>query len=171
MGEMGAAEMKTKIACLALLTGLTAALPVWAEDRAARTPEMEIQAVGTYPIVYNVTGLRDDGGAGNAGIATTFHCTNPSPFLANVQIVIYNFDGTLKVNRAFQVDTRHTYTASTHSTVLYDEDAILNSGVLNQGYGQIRSDNANLLCAGEVVDASPNKKLAVTLIMRSARGE
>lgn len=159
--------MNRKIAFFALLTMLT--LPAGAADR---TGAKAIRApIGQFPIAYQLTGLRDDGSPSSSGVATTFHCTNPTAFPANVQFVIYNFDGTLAVNQTFSLTKFQTFTASTHNTVLYDEDVTLGSGVLNQGYVQLRSDNLGLLCGAEVVDASSRKNFAVTLLARSARGE
>lgn len=158
--------MSQKIGLLALCAILGAAMPAWAADR--HEAKATRAAINQFPILYSITGARDDGSADNTGIATTIHCTNPTRFTAQAQFVILNFNTTLAVNQTFAISKSRTFTASTHRTVIYDEDVSLASGVLNEGWIRIFSDNAQLLCSAEVVDAGPTPSFAVTLIARSA---
>lgn len=109
-------------------------------------------------IIYRFPGVRDNGGADNAGVATSFHCTNFSGVPENVRIVVRDFDGTLKGNMAFAVTHLSTLTVSTHPTALYS-DAQLASGNVAQGTAAIAATSINVICTAVTLDAasaSPN---------------
>jgi hypothetical protein len=154
-----------------LATSLLACGVASAGDRAGPEPAASRVPITSFPVVYQITGLRDDGGASNLGVATTIHCSNPTRFPAQVQFVTWQFNGAVVNNKTFTITRDRTFTASTHLTSLYAEDVSLATGPLLEGFMQIYSDNAQLLCSAEVLDASPNMNFVVGLPARSARGE
>src|SRR5262245_50821968 len=76
-------------------------------------------------IIYRFPGVRDDGGASEAGVATSFHCTNFSGVTENVRFATRNFDAALKSNVVRPVLHLTTITVSTHGTNAYFEDQTL----------------------------------------------
>jgi hypothetical protein len=109
-------------------------------------------------IIYRFPGVRDNGGADNTGVTTSFHCTNFSGVPETIRIVVRDFDGTLKANVPFVVIHLATLTASTHSATLYS-DAVLTTGVVAQGTAAIAATSINVICTAVTLDAasaSPN---------------
>jgi hypothetical protein len=70
-------------------------------------------------IIYRFPGVRDNGAADNAGVATVFHCTNFSGVAENIRFVTRDSAGNLLTNMVFNVTHLATMTASTHPTALY----------------------------------------------------
>jgi hypothetical protein len=99
--------------------------------------------------VYIFPGARDNGGGAGTGVATSVHCTNFSGATEKLLYVVLNFDSSTKANLNLNIGQAQTRTASTHDTVLYAENLILNTGVVNQGVIGISS-----VCTAQVLDAS-----------------
>src|SRR5262245_3506833 len=104
-------------------------------------------------IIYRFPGVRDNGGADNAGVTTSFHFTNFSGVPETIRIVVRDFDGTLKANVPFVVIHLATLTASTHPTALYS-DATLATGVVAQGTAAIAATSTNVICTAVTLDAA-----------------
>jgi len=104
--------------------------------------------------LYLYSGARDNGGGAGTGVATSVHCTNFSGATEKIQYVVLNFDSSTKANLTLNIGQAQTRTASTHDTVLYAEDLILNSGVVNQGVLGISATNINITCTAHTLDAS-----------------
>src|SRR5438067_1796891 len=79
--------------------------------------------------VYIFPGVRDNGGGAGTGVATSVHCTSFSGSTETLRFIVFNFDSSLKTNLNLNIGTAQSRTASTHDTVLYAEDLILNTGV------------------------------------------
>ena len=105
-------------------------------------------------IIYRFPGVRDDGGAANTGVATSFHCTNFSGVPENIRFVTRDFDGTLKSNFFLPVSHLSTLTASTHFTNAYFEGLGLNTGPVTQGTTAIAATSIDIICTCETIDAS-----------------
>ena len=141
---MSAIRSTTAIAAIAGLS-LAAILPA-----AAATTDTEV-------LIYRFPGVLDDGSAGQAGVATSIHCTNFSGAVENVRIVVRNFDGTIKANVSFPIGHLATKTASTHSAVLYTEDQVFNTGAVNQGTAAIAGTSLNIICTAVTINASSSQ--------------
>src|SRR5262245_25922279 len=67
-------------------------------------------------LIYRVVGVRDDGGAIFAGVATSLDCTNFSGATETVRFVARSFSGVLKANVTIQIAHLETRGVVTHHT-------------------------------------------------------
>ena len=67
---------------------------------------------------------------------------------------MFNFDSSIKANLNLNIGQDQTRTASTHDTVLYAEDLILNTGVVNQGSAIVGATSVDIVCTAQVLDAA-----------------
>jgi len=148
---MSAIRSTTAIAAVIASLSLATILPA-----AAATTDPEV-------IIYRFPGVLDDGSAGQAGVVTSFHCTNFSGAVENIRIVLRNFDSTLKANVSFPIGHLATKTASTHSSVLYTEDQVFNTGALNQGTAAIAATSVNIICTAVTISASSSQPTGFAL--------
>jgi hypothetical protein len=110
----------------------------------------------TFPsltTIYVGTGVRDDGGAADAGTATSFHCTNVSGATASLRFLVLNFNGTAVGNVTVFVGHGQTTTHSTHLTASYI-DGNLSTGPVIQGGINIESDQSGVFCSAVTISAS-----------------
>jgi hypothetical protein len=84
-------------------------------------------------IIYRFPGVRDDGGANNAGAATVFHCTNFSGAAENIRFVTRDFNTNLKSNVVQFIPHLGTRTGVTHFVNSYSADFNLATGDVRQG--------------------------------------
>src|SRR5688572_26541600 len=95
-----------------------------------------VEAATTDPMrnIYRVSGVRDNGGGVNSGVATSFHCTNFGPVTEKIKFIVRDKHGSVVGGRTVNVDSNETFTASTHHTLVFVEDAVFVSLlVINQG--------------------------------------
>ena len=104
--------------------------------------------------LYFFPGVRDNGGGAGTGVATSIHCVNFSGATEKLQYVVFNFDSSIKANLNLNIGQDQTRTASTHDTVLYAEDLILNTGVVNQGSAIVGATSVDIVCTAQVLDAA-----------------
>jgi hypothetical protein len=104
--------------------------------------------------LYFFPGLFDNGGAGQMGVASAFHCSNLSMTPQTVQVVVFNYNATVVANMSALIGAASTFTFATKDTALYSEDLILNTGVVYQGLGVILASNPSIVCTAQVLDAS-----------------
>src|SRR6185436_11756372 len=69
--------------------------------------------------IYRFTGLRDNGGAVNAGTATVLHCTNFSGSTETLRLQIRQFTGTVVKDNTFNVTHNYTFTIATHGVAAF----------------------------------------------------
>ena len=105
-------------------------------------------------LLYIYPSVRDNGGAAGTGVATSFHCTNVSGQTEKIQFIVFNFDSSTKANLPLNIGQLQQRTASTHDTVLYAEDLILNTGVVNQGTALLLATHTFIFCTAHILDAS-----------------
>jgi hypothetical protein len=105
-------------------------------------------------IIYRFSGVRDDGGVTNAGVATVFHCTNFSGQLENIRLVTRDTIGALRSNNLLPVDHLHTLTVMTHRPLAYPGGANVATGGIVQGTAAIAATSINIICTAETIDAS-----------------
>src|SRR5262245_7251000 len=124
----------------------------------------QAQGVGSTEIIlYRFPGVRDNGGAPNMGVATSFHCTNFSGATEIIRIVIRQFSGALVVNTAFDIAHLETVTASTHQNNLYSVSAVLGTGAINQGTAAIAATSTNISCTAMTADAASFSPVGISL--------
>src|SRR5204863_9955625 len=111
------------------------------------------------------SGARDNGGGAGTGVATSIHCTSLSDVMETLRYVVKNFDSSTKADLMINVGADQTRTASTHDTVLYAEDLILNTGVVNQGSIRVSSTSSNVFCTAQVLDAAAAVPAGIDLHM------
>src|SRR5262249_28741553 len=95
----------------------------------AAAPVAVAQNQLTY-LLYIFPGVFDNGGGGQLGVASAFHCSNVSGTPQTVQVVVYNFDSTILANKSALIGAASTFTFATKDTALYSEDLILNTGAV-----------------------------------------
>jgi hypothetical protein len=131
--------MKKFLAVFAAIT-LTAIFPVQAITFSLRT-------------IYVASGVTDDGGIINNGIATTVHCTNLSGKTATVRVAFYGATGTQIGSNTATIAHLVTRTISTHSVIYFNELA-LDTGAINQGVLNIGSTESGVFCSAMIVTAA-----------------
>ena len=115
-------------------------------------------------IIYRFPGVLDNGGAVNAGVATSIHCTNFSGATETVRFVTRGLDGNLRTNVTFNVVHLTTLTVSTHAAVAYeDSQSLLNTGVVRQGTIAVAATSINIICTAMTIDASTVVPIGVAL--------
>jgi hypothetical protein len=113
------------------------------------------------PLLYQFSGVRDDGAKSTSGkAATTLICSNTGTTLAAVSYYVYNYNGSVYYYTDFNLAAGATVTASTQGTNLYFEDIVLHAtgttdngtGVIDQGRGQVFSNSRSVICTAQVLD-------------------
>ena len=109
----------------------------------------------TFPslrTIYIASGVYDDAGADNAGIATSVHCSNVSGQSAQVRVLaLDNFGNVLGANTQTALHGG-TLTFSTHATSFVEFP--LSTGVVNQGVLNVESTQSAVFCSAMIVDAA-----------------
>jgi hypothetical protein len=136
-------------------------------------------ALGTLPanaafqVIYDVLGVYDDGGATNAGLATTIFCSNVSNSAANVQVNAFSETGQLLGGKRVSVGAGDTVFFSTHQTLaFFDTATSLDTGTFS-GRARIFAEVPGaIVCAADVVDAStfPPSRIVPRRMIRYPRG-
>ena len=132
---------------------LSAILPAQAQDK-PRQANAPFAITSPLKTIYRVSGLRDNGGGAELGVAASFHCTNFSAVPERIKFLIRDDDSTVRANVNFDLTAFRTWTASTHFTGVFAEDASLATGILNQGSAIIQSTSPNVHCSAMIVDAA-----------------
>src|SRR5262245_28028051 len=97
-------------------------------------------------IIYRFPGVRDDGGAAGAGVATVFHCTNFSGASETLRFVSRDAIGALLHNDTVGITHLATVTASTHGTNAYLAEHGIPTGAVGQGTMAIAATSINIIC-------------------------
>lgn len=155
-----------KATCVvALVAALGSALPALAAElREGSARELAIPPLAAARGIYRTSGVSDNGAGPNVGRATSFHCSNLSPVAAQIEFRIRNHDGTFAADKIFSVNSFNTFTASTHFTAVFFDDAVLSPGTLiDQGTASIFSTTPQLVCSAMIVDASSPTPVGISL--------
>jgi len=139
----------------------------WIIAAAALACAQPVQAGVNDPeiIIYRFPGVRDDGAAANTGIATAFHCTNFSGVDETIRLVTRDSGSSLRSNIANVINHLSTLTFSTHATIAYAGEIVLNNpgaGVA-QGTTAIAATSINVICTAMTIDASTAAPVGVAL--------
>ncbi len=147
---------------------LSAILPAQAQDRVQKGSPPGAEAVGDpLRTIYRISGLRDNGGNVNTGVASSIHCTNFNSVSERVRFVIRDFNGAQLADLTFTLTSRQTFTASTHGTNVFTEDSTLGlvNEVINQGSATIQATSVHVHCSAMIVDAASASPLGIALHM------
>ena len=120
----------------------------------------------TFPsltTIYVGGGVRDNGGAFEAGSATVFHCVNVSGVSTSVRFLLLSNIGNVLASATRTVVHGQTTTVSTHSTIAYVEDFNFNAGSVGEGGINIESLQSAVFCNAKTIDASTVAPIGVTL--------
>jgi hypothetical protein len=115
--------------------------------------------------IYVVSGVYDSGSGSNAGVATSFHCTNLDRAQNTVTVTVHDTIGAVAGGGPTTLSRRQSVTVSTHFTTLF-ADASLSSGQVTQGYAVIAATSSNLVCSEMIVDASASVPNGIALHMQ-----
>jgi hypothetical protein len=142
---------------LAAAMAIVSGLPAVAENRPyaeGKAPQADARAFPALTPIYRITGIRDNGGAPQAGIATVFHCSNPTGVTQQVRFVVRGFTNSLVANATFSILLGGTFSVGTHDTLLFFEDGLLATGIVGQGRGTIDATSPLVHCTAMIVDAA-----------------
>jgi len=136
-------------------------LPVLAAERPYKegmAPQVSPRSISDPLLaVYRTSGVRDDGGLEDEGLATVFNCTNVTNTANYIRFRIWDDNGVLVVDKNYTVNGGRTFTAVTHATngLFFLDAFLLAPGVtLNQGFVVIYSTTKNIMCTAMVVEAA-----------------
>jgi len=113
-------------------------------------------AAVTFPsltTIYVGSGVYDNGGATNAGVATSTHCSNVSGVSVDVRVLILNNAGGVAGSQTQTLAHGATGTFSTHQTGIF-VDAGLTTGTIQQGVVNVEATNSAVFCTAAVIDAA-----------------
>jgi hypothetical protein len=137
--------MRTFNSCLAAAASLAATSLVGPSTASAVT-------FPSLTTIYIGTGIRDDAGDGNAGIATVFNCTNVSGVSVDVRFLVLTFNGAIVASHLQRISHGDTDTVSTDVTAIFSDGSVLDTGSVNQGAVNIESTESAVFCTATMVD-------------------
>jgi hypothetical protein len=110
------------------------------------------------PLRYLFSGVADDGqqGGSNRKAATSVHCTNLSLANNQVEVRVYQWNGTTVFTGTVNIPPNRTYTFSTQPTAIYFDDVTIGgfpgTTTIFQGSGRILAQSGDLICTVQVLD-------------------
>ena len=110
----------------------------------------------TLTTIYIGSGVTNSVDITNAGIATSFHCTNVSGLTADLRFLVLDTNGSVAGSVvAAGVLHGRTRTVSTHGTVVFGSESATSAGTLiEQGGVNIESTQSAVFCTAMIVDAA-----------------
>lgn len=107
--------------------------------------------------VYRFTGVTDDGqkGSPNRKKATAIHCTNVANTNNQVEVQVFQYDGTSVYTGTATISPNRTFTFSTQNTAIYFDDVVLGGlGTDNiyQGTGRVLAQSKQVICTAQALD-------------------
>ncbi|MCB9134690.1 MAG: DUF11 domain-containing protein [Anaerolineales bacterium] len=115
-------------------------------------------AVPTLSLLYQFSGVTDDGEQGSASRreATSIHCTNTSAEVTQVEVRLYQWNGTDVFTGTVNMPPNRTFTFSTQNTTIYFDDVILGGSpgtpAIFQGSGQVLANRPEVICSVQALD-------------------
>jgi hypothetical protein len=132
-----------------------------------------LPANAAFQVIYDVLGVFDDGGAPNAGLATTIYCSNVTNNAVNVQVRAFSEAGALVGAKGASIAGGHTVFFSSHATAAFVDASIsLNTGSISGRARVFTEVPSAIVCAADVVDAAtlPPSKIVPRRMIRYPRG-
>jgi hypothetical protein len=125
----------------------------------------------TFPsltTIYIGTGVRDNGGGDNSGLATAFHCSNVSGNIAQMRFLVLGDDGSGAGEITRSVPHGGSVSVSTHLTAFFVEDDIVTPGIsIGRGAINIESTESAVFCQAYITEAAttvPDSAIPLKLI-------
>ena len=115
-------------------------------------------AVEGLSVLYRFSGVTDDGeqGSGNRKEATSIHCTNLNTTNTQVEVQLFQWNGTDVYTGTVTMPPNRSFTFSTQNTTIYFDDVLLGGSpgtpAIFQGSGRVLSNNPNVICTVQVLD-------------------
>ena len=151
---------KLAIACLV-------ALPIAGTGQAQTRAEGKAPQVRAFPDltpIYRVAGVADSGDGPNDGFATVVHCTNFAASNKQVQFIVRDFQGNGMARSTHAVSAHATFTAATHISFVFVEDAVLTRDTpINQGSMIIKATTRKVHCSAMIIDAGASVPNGIAL--------
>ena len=101
--------------------------------------------------IYIGSGVFDDGGSDDSGIATSVQCSNVSGQSAQMRVLILNGTGVVEASQAATVPHGGTEVFSTHSTPF--SEYTLDTGPIDRGLLNVESTQSAVFCSAMIVNA------------------
>lgn len=147
-------KIKSIVAAAAFVLSLPAIAGA-AERIEGQAQALNPRAFPNMTQIYVASGVTDNGGAENAGVASSIHCTNFTANAKQVRCLVRNWDGAVVANFTTQIASLGTLTVSTHFTVAFSDDVVLSAGTaIFQGSFRIFATAPQITCTAMVIDAS-----------------
>ena len=120
----------------------------------------------TLTTIYVGSGVTDNGGGENMGIATTFICTNVSGVTTTIRFLVLSSSGaSLGFSTFPSVPHGGTVTLATHATSTFNESQ-LPTGPVAQGAVNIESLQSGVFCTAFIVDGADAVDMAPLHLVR-----
>jgi hypothetical protein len=109
-------------------------------------------------VLYTFSGVTDDGEQGSASRreATSIHCTNLDAGDVQVEVQIYQWNGTDVYTGTVTMPPNRSFTFSTQNTTIYFDDVILGGSpgtdAIFQGSGRVLSASPRVICTAQALD-------------------
>ena len=117
-------------------------------------PEASATTFPTLTTIYVGSGVYDNGAAANAGVATSFICTNASGLTASMRFLVLDTPGSVAASNTTGMNHGETLTASTHSTFIFADSSLSPGILIQQGGVVIESTQSGVFCTAMILDAS-----------------
>jgi hypothetical protein len=104
--------------------------------------------------IYRFTGLRDNGGAVNVGVASAIHCMNFSVTTESLRIKVFQYTGAVAKDVTVNIPSNYTWTFLTHPSGAFGMDTNLATGLLDQGSARIWATSQQFICTASSFDAA-----------------
>ncbi len=151
-----------KLRRILIVFGIVAVVGVVAviivQSAVARENRAVSSTTASLPLLYRFTGVSDDGQQGSLTRkeATSIHCTNASPDVAQIEVQLYQWNGTDVFTATIDAPVNRTFTFSTQNTTIYFDDILIGgspgTSAIFQGSGQIFSSSPDVFCTVQVLD-------------------
>lgn len=148
-----------KLHRIAILFGIVTVVGLGLASMGIRLTGAETQAVpSSLSLLYQFSGVTDDGEQGsiNRKEATSIHCTNMSTENTQIEVRLYQWNGTDVFTGTVNMPPNRTFTFSTQNTTIYFDDVLLGgspgTSAIFQGSGQILTNRPEVNCSAQILD-------------------
>jgi len=116
-------------------------------------------------VIYRASGVRDNGGAPDTGIATVFICSSYANAKENLKIKVFNFENR-GGEQVVTFEPHGNFVFSTKMTNLYPNGGIVKpTTIINPGQAVISATSNKITCTAMVIDASASVPNGIALQM------
>ena len=109
---------------------------------------------GPISPIYRFSGVYDDGCGSGAGTFSAVHCSNFSAVSEDIVVAVRQYHGTLLNVATYTLTPFQTWTTVTHFGVVFNPDANLATGIVNEGMFTIGSTTTSITCTAMIVSGS-----------------